>query len=512
MTGLREELPARVDSARRRLVEHLVGQVDTDGAVRGRCASRVLESALMLLLLRKENQHPDIQENLTHYLQHTPPSSVLDSAIIDAAAHGRSDRGRELVANYLDRFHHYTGTRKRMLLNTVMALLGLMPHDQNLDSRQILCDGFATWTNLTLCAIKILTEHAQGRPDSADHTHLLQQLSGGSVREVWEGNVLAHLIALHAGAEFRPRSSVVREHIRILIRVQNPDGGMPFIDSQDIYLTAIAGLALTQSGLACAHAARMGRYIAARQAADGGWGYADKVRQTDTDDTAWCLDFLRAIDPAAHRSTIEEAERYFTTIAGPDGGFPTYIRGHAPDPEMTAGAVIALAPVWTRHGELLRASAGFLLDSQYPDGTFRRDWTLSASSTIARAAQALDALPSTLAPELQPRIAHAITLSRNYLEATRNPDGGWGHGDGDDSDVLSTARALSFVARFCRSDITHDAVRYLLERQQDNGGFTSIPDQVGPRPFVFDFPVLTDIMTLHALNQWCKHTDDPRSR
>jgi len=179
---------------------------------------------------------------------------------------------------------------------------------------------------------------------------------------------------------------------------------------------------------------------------------------------------------------------------------------------MTAGAIIALTPAWAQHAEILRASAGFLLDSQQPDGTFRRDWTLSASSTIARAVQALDALPSTLTPRLQPRIAHAITLSRNYLEATRNPDGGWGHGDGYDSDVLSTARALPVLARFGCRNTTHDAVRYLLERQQDNGGFTSIPDQVGPRPFVFDFPVLTDIMTLHALNQWCRQLDDPRSR
>lgn len=511
MTGLLEQLAERVDSGRRRLVEHIVGQVDTDGTVRSRCGSRVLESALMLVLLRKENLHPDIQEKLTRYLRHAPPSSVLDIAVIDAVAHGRSDQGRELVADYLDRFHHYTGARKRLLLNTVMVLFGLVPPERDLDSQQIPCDGFATWTNLTLCAIKVLAEHARGRPDSADHTHLVQQLSGGSVRQVWEGNVLAHLIALHAVSEFQPRSSVVGDHIRILTRIQNPDGGMPFIDSQDIYLTAVAGLALTESRLARAHAVRMGHYIAAQQAADGAWGYAEKVLQTDTDSTAWCIEFLRALSPVAHRSTIDKAERYLTTMAGPDGGFPTYIRGHAPEPAMTAGAITALTPVWTQHAELLHASADFLLDSQQPDGTFQRSWTLSASSTIGRVVHALDTLPSVIAPGLQPRIAHAIDLSRKYLEATRNSDGGWGHGGGDDSDVLSTAQALPVLTRFGRSDITHAAVTYLLERQQDNGGFTSIPDQVGPRPFVYDFPVLTDIMALHALNQWCKRPGEQRT-
>src|SRR6059058_841317 len=96
-TGLPEELAERVDSGRRRLVEHIAGQLDTDGAVRGRSGSRVLESALMLVLLRRENLHPDIRERLTRYLRHAPRSSVLDIAVIDAVAHGRSDQGRELV-------------------------------------------------------------------------------------------------------------------------------------------------------------------------------------------------------------------------------------------------------------------------------------------------------------------------------------------------------------------------------------------------------------------------------
>jgi hypothetical protein len=82
-------------------------------------------------------------------------------------------------------------------------------------------------------------------------------------------------------------------------------------------------------------------------------------------------------------------------MAGPTGGFPTWVRSDAPDVDMTAGAILALAPDWPRHRELLDA----------------------ATRAVA------------------------------HLTATQNTDGGWGrHGDAP-SDVLSTAQALPVVVR-----------------------------------------------------------------
>lgn len=43
------------------------------------------------------------------------------------------------------------------------------------------------------------------------------------------------------------------------------------------------------------------------------------------------------------------------------------------------------------------------------------------------------------------------------------------------------------------------AMEFLLNQQRPDGTFSSIPDQVGPRPLPFDFPVLTNIHVISAL-------------
>ncbi|MFE6331620.1 prenyltransferase/squalene oxidase repeat-containing protein [Streptomyces sp. NPDC057798] len=86
-----------------------------------------------------------------------------------------------------------------------------------------------------------------------------------------------------------------------------------------------------------------------------------------------------------------------------------------------------------------------------------------------------------------------------HLIATQHADGGWGQLPDDPSDVLSTAQAVPVLARHGDPLSVSRAVTYLLNQQDPDGGFTSPPDQVGPRPLPFDYPVLTDIHALSAL-------------
>ncbi|MGW5162503.1 hypothetical protein ACWEPN_44120 [Nonomuraea wenchangensis] len=97
--------------------------------------------------------------------------------------------------------------------------------------------------------------------------------------------------------------------------------------------------------------------------------------------------------------------------------------------------------------------------------------------------------------------AAATARSVARLVETQNPDGGWGQLPGDPSDVLSTAQAVPVLARHGGLLSVHRAVTYLLDRQDADGGFTSVPDQVGPRPLPFDYPVLADIHALSALRR-----------
>lgn len=116
-----------------------------------------------------------------------------------------------------------------------------------------------------------------------------------------------------------------------MLDAQNPDGGIPFITGFEIFCTATGGLAplahvpgqtSTDDVLIA-----MGDDLAARQQPDGGWGYAEHVRQTDVDDTAYCLQFLRALRPHHYHVAISAGEEYLLRIANPDGGFPTFRLG-----------------------------------------------------------------------------------------------------------------------------------------------------------------------------------------
>ncbi|MET9678499.1 prenyltransferase/squalene oxidase repeat-containing protein [Streptomyces sp. NPDC006482] len=171
-----------------------------------------------------------------------------------------------------------------------------------------------------------------------------------------------------------------------------------------------------------------------------------------------------------------------------------------PDLDMTAGAVLALAPYGQDHHRLVTTATRFVLDAQHPDGAFTPSWTLSESSVILRAIDALTAARTLPAADLV-RIDGAIARAAARLIATQQPDGGWGHTPNSDSDPLSTAQALTVVARHGPPHVTAAAGAHLLGRQGDDGSFPSPPDQVGPRPLPFDYPVVADIHELTALDR-----------
>lgn len=166
----------------------------------------------------------------------------------------------------------------------------------------------------------------------------------------------------------------------------------------------MAGLAFTRDDTLKPYVARMADLVVAWQAPDGGWPFATGMRQTDVDSTTRCMEFLRAADPDRHHDTLHKATAYLTGIAGPDGAFPTWVRGDAPDLDMTAGAILALAPHASQHEQLLTGALEYVLEAQRSDGTFERSWTVSESSAVLRALDALHAVPPAT-EDLATRIA-----------------------------------------------------------------------------------------------------------
>ncbi|MEU9116244.1 prenyltransferase/squalene oxidase repeat-containing protein [Streptomyces sp. NPDC048483] len=474
---------------RGRLAGRLAERVRADGAIEDACASRVPESALLVELLRAEPSLPAVRDEVIAYLRQARPDDE-GSRILREAALGRPDVRR--AKSFCTAFEHGTGERKQRLLRTAFALFGLVPFD---DEPGVEYRGQAVWTELSLCASNILHDHAHGRTNLVDQAFLVSRLAAAPPARVWQGNVLAHLIALHALHTFQAHGPLMASGATAVAGARRADGGVQFVTSQDVFNTAMAGTALSAAGQAPELVGRMADWVAERQWADGGWGYCSETSQTDVDDTSRCMEFLRAVDPGRYQGVLRRAESYLVGMAGPDGGFPTYVRGNPADVDMTAGAVIALSPHWTQHAELLDASVRYLLDHGQGDGTYERGWSLSESSVINRVLDALSRVP-----EPGGRVEQAIRTSVQRLCTTQNGDGGWGQGPGADSDVLSTAQAVPVVVRHGPQPVADRAARWLLGQQHDHSGFTSIPDQAGPRPLPYDFPVLADVHALLALN------------
>jgi len=492
---------ARVLSARQRLYDHLVCRVEPDGAIRDRCASRILESALLLSLLRKERTGPDTQEALTGFLGRARPAGVLDAAAA-AAVTGRPVASAEVRA-HLDGFRHFTGARKQLLLETLLAVLGALPFDGRTDPGCVPDEEQAVWTDVTLRAARIL--HAAHRNEEspgldADRAWMAASLGSFDAGKVWQGNALAHLIALHALHTYQPGGALLREGLHALVRIQNADGGIPFIAGQEVFVTALAGTALAGAGDLRGVVPRMAAYVAGRQLADGGWGYDETTTQSDVDDTSRCARLLRLAGPDTHGHRLGRADNYLHRMADGAGGWSTYVRGHAPEPDVTAGSAIALAPDRRRHAGILDQAVGFLLNAQDDDGTWQRSWTLSESSVIAHVVEALGRTTAHVSPTTRTRIAAATAKAVRRLEQTQNPDGGWGRRHGDTSDATSTAHAVPVIVRHGAATTAGRALAHLLDRQEPEGGFTAPPDQVGPRPLPFNFPVLAGVHALAALN------------
>ena len=499
---------AGIGAVCRRLVTQVIGRIGADGAVEDRCGSRILESALLLILLRKLRELQAVQDTLARYICGARPAHPLEALVAQAVVGTKPSAVPCGAQQLLTGFSHFTGNRKRMLIATVLTLAGVISADSVRNGYaaeshdQSGYDGFAVWTSVSLCAMRILHSNLE-RDMSTELDYLINQLARFP-NGVWEGNALAHLLALHALHSCAPRHPLIESGIAALIACQNPDGGLPFVSGQEIFVTALAGVALHTAGAAPQILTALGDYLACRQQNNGGWGYTRVTTQTDVDDTSRCVEFLRLADPGRYRQVIDHAEQYLIGMAGPDGGFPTYVRGHPPDVDMTAGALIALAP--TAPAPVLNAATDFLISSQHENGTFTASWTLSEPSIMLRVIGGVLAVRAP-SPELSARISRTIAQCRARLRETQNLDGGWGHTPGQPSNVLGTAQAVQTLCSIPAGPELRTALSYLLNSQNPDGTFTSVPDQVGPRPIPFDFLVLAN---LHALNAFTAINDKDR--
>lgn len=506
--GAERPSATRLLEARERLARRVLARVGADGLLAAPCESRVLESALLLHLVTGLTPADPARDRLTRYLKRTldtaPPDPIQHAvarAVLGEAVTGDTETERALA-----RFAHFTVDRKRTMFQTLLAHLGAAPWP-TLPLTAYEAHGQQSWLALEMAALRILAAHGTGRTEALtphDWAALAPALGTGPV---WEANHLARLLALLALRTDPVRHTEVAAAVTRIARDLRPDGGLPFITGMDVFATATGGLALTASGYGAHPAvARMGQGLAALQHADGGFGFTRGVRQSDADDTAYAVEFLRATAPARHAVAIAAAEDYLCGLANDDGGLPTFARGIASEAAMTAGGINALAPS-ARCGPTVAAAARFLTGEAGTAALHERSWSRNVTNAVHRTVLACDSL-AALAPPPVPlaRLTALRTRLLSHLLERRLPDGGWGHEDTGPSDPISTAYATVALARAPgHAPELAAAVAYLAARQNPDGGFTSVPDQAGPRPLLYDAPTLADTCTLLALGHALPH-------
>ena len=162
---------------------------------------------------------------------------------------------------------------------------------------------------------------------------------------------------------------------------------------------------------------------------------------------------------------------------------------------MTAAAVSALGPRLAKHESAVTAGLDFLTGLQNADGSFPPDWSRSRFHGVFRVL-----LATRQHPAYRPlRVRQMVERSVRLVKTSQNADGGWGQQEGFASDPRSTSYA---VVAMCGQQDPAPAVAgvgYLLGAMAADGHLPSAPDSVGPRPFIFDVPILSDIFGLLAL-------------
>ncbi|MFJ6770693.1 prenyltransferase/squalene oxidase repeat-containing protein [Kitasatospora sp. NPDC091257] len=489
--------PTGLSSATAALRTRLQERLGPDGALRDPCRSRVLESALLLVLLDRTRLEPAARARLAGYLDaHRDSREPLDRLLARAALAGRPVQADLLdVDRFIALAPDFTGQRKRALLQAVLVLLGDAPQPVPPAPQAFSLHGLHSWARVQVTAVKAILAHAHQATDqiTAPEVELLRSTQRAG--RVWEGNLLIHLSVLHALAPLPGGHRLVAEGIRTALAHQRADGGIPFICDEDTWVTATAGLALHAAGAERPVLDLVARRLRHLQHDGGGWSYTEHAQLTDVDCTSAAIELLHLAGPQAHRRPIHRAVSALLDLRAPDGGFPTYLAAAPSEACMTAAAANALSTQGPGRRPAVDQALEFLATQQHPDGSFPPDWSSSRHQTVFRAVLAASRAPG-------PREGPAHSITRRAIALTldsQNPDGGWGRQDGDPSDALSTAYALITLTAHHDSAPAGRGAAHLLAQQRPDGSIAGIPDCVGPRPFGFNVPVLTDIFSLLAL-------------
>lgn len=467
---------------------------------RSQVRSRLLETALTLHLLRREGREPEWQARLRdHLLRHREDADAFVGLLAaQAVGHAPGTHAFAALERILQDLE-YTHGRKRRLLLLLLMELDLVPFDATPLTPDAAEPTLHLFNRIYAAATRLLIARRQGeRIDTRPEATFLRETQGA--RGGWEQQVLTTLVVLMAIGRDLP--DVFERGLGFLARHEREDGGMPFCDNLNLWTSALAGLALCEvapDDLSALHP--VGEYVVAQQKRHvEGWSFTEAMLQIDVDTSTQCAQLLLQLDARRYREAIAGAQRYLLGMQREDGGYPTYTREDSSEVTMTANAVLVQALGLGQDASLrepLERGLCFLMARQHPDGSFERSWSLCETYSLFRVLWALSACED--AGVRHPDLGTLRERAVRFLASRQRGDGSWGQTAGEPGDVLSTAYALASLSLLGGSDRMDSAVDYLLSQQDARGAFPSRPDVVGPRPLVFDEPLLGTVFAVMAL-------------
>ncbi|MEV1063746.1 prenyltransferase/squalene oxidase repeat-containing protein [Streptomyces sp. NPDC050263] len=480
----------------------------------------MLESALALSLMTRTGVALPARDRVLAYLrEHLDSPHEFDRVLATLAVGRATDRAFVGDADIVDKLTDallgaapaFISARRRRMLYAVLSLLGcpVPPDAAPAADEEAPTDPAHSWAAVQQAAVTLVLATATGVSNGATAAALRTLAAVRPATTVWEGYVLLHLLSLHGLAGVPGQEETVRSGLETLLRYQRDDGGFPFVVDLQHWCTSTAGIALAAAGSPPGVLRAMAEVLAAHEVDEAqrslclslsrgapladGWSFGPHVAQNDVDCTSCILEFLQTVDPVAYRGAVRRGLDALLAVQGTDGGFPTYVAGASSEACMTAAAVNALAPHPSTAPARERALA-FLAGSQLPDGGFEPGWSRSRLHAMFRARLAA----CTAAPDDHRAARMAERIERSVRE-TQNADGGWGLQPGDPSDDISTAYGLITLCYGSESAPIGRATSWLLAHQNADGGYGGPPDMVGPRPFPYHIPILTDAPVLLAL-------------
>ena len=234
-----------------------------------------------------------------------------------------------------------------------------------------------------------------------DRHSLLSSLRGEAATLEGAGDEERTILALHAcglpASDF-PGTSLLAG----LVHERSSDGSFGHL----VNITAFAVFALRVAGSSADNAvvSDAGRWIAAQQASDGGFGFARRGSGEDVDDTAAALQAV--LDAGARRGStvLARAVAYLRRAQNPDGGFPQQPGGES-NAQSTAWAVQGLDAAGVNVSAVKRAHSrsplAYLESLMASNGSVYYSRT-SAQTPVWVTAEALTALaakPFPVAPD-----------------------------------------------------------------------------------------------------------------